>query len=123
MRGWPGWVAAVLLFALAFTGGPDALDTSPPPAHAKVATSELGEKRDPQVRDDASEPLHRLADRGTPGHLRLVALPPSAQTVAPVPVRNAPQAAPQTDPDTVSDVGGRPHLGTCTPEALQIFRC
>lgn len=123
MKAWSGWAAAVLLIALAFTGGPDALETSPSSSHTKVATRELGEKRDPQVRDDALESPHRLADRGTPGHLRLVALPPSPQTITPVPVRGAAQAAPQAAPAAVIHGGARPHLGTCTPEALQILRC
>lgn len=123
MRAWLGWVAAALLIALAFTGGPDALDTSPPASHAQIAAKELSEKRDPQVRDDALESPHQIVDQGTPGHLRLAALPPTSQTVAPIPVRGAPQAAPQAAPARVSDVSGRPRLDACTPEALQIFRC
>jgi hypothetical protein len=123
MRPWLGWVAAALLIALAFAGGPDALDTSPPASHTQVAAKELGEKRDPQVRDEAPESPDQIVDRGTPGHPRLAALPPSPQTAAPIPVRGAPQGAPQAAPAGVSDVSERPHLGACTPEALQIFRC
>jgi hypothetical protein len=122
MRAWARWVAAALLVALAFAGGPDALDTGSPAAHAQVATSE-GEKRDLQVRDDALASPHQIVDRGTPGHLRLVALPPSPQTAIPVPVRGALQAEPPVAPAAVTDVSGPPRLGACTPEALQIFRC
>lgn len=123
MRAWLGWVAAALLIALAFTGGPDALDTSPPASHAKTASAEISEKRDPQVRDDGLQIRHQLVDRGAPGHLRLPALPPSPQTAAPIPVRGVTQAASEAAPATVGYAGRRPHLGACSPEALQIFRC
>ena len=123
MRAWLGWVAAALLIALAFAGGPDALDTSPPTSQTQAASVEIAEKRDPQVRDNDLDSRHQLADRGVPGHLRLAALPPSPQTAAPIPVRGAAQAAPEAAPATVTDLSGRPHLGACSPETLQIFRC
>jgi hypothetical protein len=114
----------MLLIALAFVGGPDALDTTPPTSQTKVAAGEIAEKRDPQVRDDDADVQHQIAaDLGVPGHLRLSALPPSSQTAAPVPVRGATQAVPQAQSAAVIDVGRRPHLGACSPEALQIFRC
>jgi hypothetical protein len=118
-----GWVAAALLIALAFTGGPDALDTSPPPSQTQVASGEIAEKRDPQVRDDGLDSGHQLVDPATPSHLRLPALPPSPQTAAPVPAKGLTQAAPEAAPATITDAGARPHLGACSPEALQIFRC
>lgn len=129
MRAWLGWVAAALLIALACTGGPDALDTSPPPASAapaapaQVAAGEIAGERDSQVRDDGLEIRHQIADRAALGHLRMAALPPSSQTAAPAPVRGALQTAPDSAPATVVDDGGRPHLGACSPETLQIFRC
>ena len=123
MRTWVGWVAVVLLIALAFTGGPDALDTSPPASQTQVASAEIAEKRDPQIRDDDLDIRHQLADRGAPGHLRLAALPPSPQTAAPIPVRGSIQAAPQAASAAGTDTSSRPHLGACSPEALQIFRC
>lgn len=123
MRAWLGWAAAALLIALAFTGGPDALDMSPPAPQAQVAASEIAEKRDPQIRDDALESGHQLVDLGAPSHLRLPALPPSPQTAAPIPVRGLTQAAPTAAPATITDARGRPRLGACSPEALQTFRC
>jgi hypothetical protein len=123
VRAWPGWVAAALLIALAFACGPDALDTSPPASQAHATSAEIAEKRDPQVRDDGLEIRHQFVDHGAPRHLRLPALPPSPQTAAPVPARGVTQAAPEAAPATVDDAGHRPHLGACSPEALQIFRC
>jgi len=123
VRAWLGWVAAALLVAFAFAGGPDALDTRPPPAQAQVASGEIAEKRDPQVRDDGLETRHQIADRGAPGHPRLVALPVSPQAAAPVPVKGAVQAVPESPPVAGTAALDRPHLGACSPEALQIFRC
>lgn len=129
MRAWARWVAAALLIALALTGGPDALDISPPVSHAQAAggdpsePGEPGDKRDPQVRDDALESPHHIVDRGTHGHLRPAALPPSPQTAAPVPVRGASQATPPGLPSAVTGVSDPSRPGACAPEALQIFRC
>ncbi|MDN3355947.1 hypothetical protein [Actinomadura sp. DC4] len=123
MRARRGWIAALLLVALAFIGGPDALDTTPPPTHTAAAAGEIAEKRDPQVRDDDTDVQHQIAELGVPGHLRLSALPPSSQTVAPAPVRGMEHAVPQAASVAVADVGRRPHPGACSPEALQIFRC
>lgn len=123
MRAWARWVAAALLVAFAFTGGPDALDVRPAASHAQAAAGERGDKRAPQVRDATLESPHRVVDRGTPGHLRPAALPPSSQTVAPVPVRGASQAALPGPPSAVTGVSDPPRPGACTPEALQIFRC
>ncbi|MGH3378329.1 MAG: hypothetical protein ACRDP6_26760, partial [Actinoallomurus sp.] len=102
---------------------PDAIDTSPPSAQAQVASGEIAEKRDPQVRDDGLEIRHQIADRGVPGHPRLLALPVSPQTAAPVPGRGVVQAAPESPPVARTAALDQPHLGTCSPEALQIFRC
>ena len=123
MRARRGWIAAVLLIALAFVGGPDALDTTPPAAQATIAAGEIADKRDPQIRDDGVGVQHQIADLGTPGHLRLSALPPSSQTAAPAPVRGTTQAVPQATSATIVEVRARPYLGACSPEALQIFRC
>jgi hypothetical protein len=120
---WRGWIAAVLLIALAFTCGPDALDTSPPAAQATIVAGEFAEKRGPHVRDDDVDIRHQIADRGAPAHLRLPALPPSSQTAAPVPVKGLAQAAPVAVMAAITDARRRPHLGACSPEALQIFRC
>jgi hypothetical protein len=113
----------VLLTALAFTCGPDVLDTSPPSAQATVVAGEFAEKRGPHVRDDAIDIRHQIADRGAPAHLRLPALPPSSQTAAPVPAKGLTQAVPMAMTAATADVGRRPDLGACSPEALQIFRC
>jgi hypothetical protein len=123
VRAWLGWVAALLLIALAFTGGPDALDTTPRAAPATAVAAEITEKRETQMRDDAADVPHQIFDQGTPAHLRLPALPPAPQTAAPVPLRGATLAAPGAAPPAVARNGPRPHLGACTPEALQIFRC
>jgi hypothetical protein len=123
VRAWLGWVAAALLIALAVTGGPEALDASPPSAQAQVSSAEIAEKRDPQVRDDGLEIRHQIADRGAPGRLRLVALPASPQTVAPASVKGSVQAVPESPPITGATTVDRPRLGACSPEALQIFRC
>jgi hypothetical protein len=121
MRACARWVAAALLVALAFTGGPDALDTGPPASHAQVATGEA-EKRDPQVRDDALASAHQVIGLGAPRHLRPAALPPSPHTAVPAPVRGALQAAPEGAPCAATGASD-PHLDARTPEALQIFRC
>ncbi|GLY78718.1 hypothetical protein [Actinoallomurus iriomotensis] len=121
MRARLGWVAAILLVALAFTGGPEAIDATPTVAQGKIS-AELAEKRGPQVRDDL-DLGHQVADHGTPGRPRLLALPPSAQTAAPVPVRAATLAMPDAVPPAVMEGGPPPRLGARTPEALQIFRC
>jgi hypothetical protein len=118
-----GWIAALLLIALAFVGGPDALDTAPPASHITVTAEQSAEERGAQVRDDGIDIEHQIADLGVPGHPRLSALPPSAQTAAPVPVRGTAQAAPKVPAATPVEVGGRPRDGACSPEALQIFRC
>jgi hypothetical protein len=118
-----GWVAAVLLVALAFTGGPDALEPAAPGAAGTVATAELTEQRGAHVRDDGIDSRHRGADQRAPSHVRLPALPPAPQTVVPAPVRSAVVAAYAAAPPTVVERGRRPGAGACTPEALQIFRC
>jgi hypothetical protein len=121
MRAGARWVAAILLVALAFTGGPDLLDAGPH-ARATVVAGET-EPRDPQVRDDALASPHQVIDRGTPRHLRLVALPPSPHTAAPAPVRGALPMLPPVEPHAHAGVSGPPRPGARTPEALQIFRC
>lgn len=122
MRARLGWVAAILLVALAFTGGPEAIDTAPTVAQSKISTGELAEKRDAQMRDDV-DPDRQLADHGVPGRPRLLALPPSAQIAVPIPARGATLVLPDAAPSATVEDGPRPHLGTCTPEALQVFRC
>ena len=122
MRAWLGWIAAVLLIALAFTGGPEAIDTARPAAQSAVSAGENTDKRDPQVRDDAGID-RRLADRGVPGRPRLLTLPPSSQTTSPTPVKAASLPAPGAAPATIVTAGTRPHLAARTPAALQIFRC
>lgn len=122
MRARLSWVAAILLVALAFTGGPEVIETGPAAAQSKISAGDLAEKRDPQVRDDV-DLGHQIVDRGTPGRPRLLALPPSAQIAAPVPMRAATLALPDAAPPTVMEGGPPPHLGARTPEALQIFRC
>ena len=79
MRAAARWVAAALLITLALVGGPDVLDAGPPASHAQAAAAgDLGGARDSQVRDDALDSPHRIADRVTPGHVRpAAALPPS----------------------------------------------
>ncbi|GAB2813628.1 hypothetical protein GCM10027176_17620 [Actinoallomurus bryophytorum] len=123
MGAWRGWIAAVLLTALAFTCGPDVLDASSPAGQTTVVAGEFAEKLGSHVRDDAIDIRHQIADRGSPAHLRLPALPPSPQTAAPVPVKGQAQAVPMAVTAAITDAGGRPHLGACSPEALQIFRC
>ena len=123
MGAWRGWIAAVLLTALAFTVGPDALDAAASPVPTTVVAGEFAEKPGSHVRDDAIDIQRQIADRGSPAHLRLPALPPSPQTAAPVPVKGPAQPAPVAVTATIADAGRRPHLGTCSPEALQIFRC
>jgi hypothetical protein len=116
---WRGWIAAALLTALAFIGGPDALDVTPPTAQSKIAAGEVAEKRGPQAQDTQAQ----IGERLTHSHLRLSALLPAPQTAAPVPARGVIHDVPRARPDVAVDVGRRPGLGTCTPEALQIFRC
>lgn len=119
MRAWRGWIAAVLLTALAFIGGPDALDATPPAAQSTIAAGETTEKRDPQTQDAQV----RVAERRIHRHLRLSALLPAPHTAAPVPARGVVHDASYARPDVIGDGGRRPRLGACTPEALQIFRC
>ena len=123
MGAWRGWIAAVLLAALAFTSGTDALDAAAPPVQTMVVAGEFAEKFGSHVRDDAIDIEHQVADRGSPAHFRLPALPPPPHTAAPVPVKGLAQAAPVAVTAAVTDAGRRPHLGACSPEALQIFRC
>ena len=123
MGAWRGLVAALLLTVLAFTSGPDALDVAVPPVQTTAVAGEFAEKLGSHIRDDAIDIQHQIADRGSPVHLRLPALPPSPQTAAPVPVKGLAQAAPVAVPAAIGDAGRRPHLGACSPEALQIFRC
>jgi hypothetical protein len=120
---WRGWIAAALLTALAFTGGPDALDAAASAVQTTVVAGEFTEKPGSHVRDDAVDTQHQIVDRGSPAHLRLPALPPSPQTAAPVPIKGPAQAAPVAVTAAIADAGRRPHLGACSPEALQIFRC
>jgi hypothetical protein len=117
-----GWIAAILLVAFAFTGGPEAIDTTPIAAQSKISAGELAEKRGTQVRDDVDLD-HQFVDRSAPGRPRLLALPPSAQIAAPAPVRSATLVLPDAAPRAIVEDGSQPRLGACTPEALQIFRC
>jgi hypothetical protein len=121
VRTWVGWVAAVVLVALAFTGGPDALELTVPGMPGAAATAELTEQRGVQVRDDGIDLRHRSADQRAPSHVRLPALPPAPQTAAPAPVRSAVVAYAAAPPG--DRARRRPGVGACTPEALQIFRC
>ncbi len=225
MRAWRGWIAAALLIALALTGGPDALDMTPPATQAAAlgttgtneytaaentganaaatnATATNGTARTTangtvtangtarttangtarttavetadtawtagatadeiggiaayetagtpriigvtadrtagdnalsapragsapgetgvQARDDAPQ---RVGDGHVYRHLRLAALPPSPQTAAPAPVKGLARSTPVAASTTVTDAGGPPRLGACSPEALQTFRC
>jgi hypothetical protein len=122
VRTWVGWVAAVVLVALAFTGGPDALELTVPGMPGAAATAELTEQRGVQVRDDGIDLRHRSADQRAPSHVRLPALPPAPQTAAPAPVRSAVPVAHAAAPPG-DRARRRPGVGACTPEALQIFRC
>lgn len=122
MRVWRGWIAAVLLTALAFAGGPDALDAAPPAAQSKIV-----EKRTPQTqaartrRTPDAQTL--IAERHIRSHLRLSALLPVPQTPTPVPARGVGHDASYARPDVTAGGGRRPHVAACTPETLQIFRC
>jgi hypothetical protein len=116
-----GWVAALLLIALAFTGGPDALDRGAPGSSEPAAAAGLGDDRTPQPREDDAG--YRLSERGAHPRVRLPALPPSSQTVAPVPVRGTTHTLPVAEAAAPPPAGPRPHRAACTPESLQIFRC
>jgi hypothetical protein len=118
-----GWIAAVLLITLAFIGGPDVLDTTPPPAQSKIASAESTETRDQRVRDDA-DPQHRVADPGTPGRRWLPALPPSSsQTHVSASARVTMAPADRESPAAATGAPRGRHLNACSPATLQIFRC
>lgn len=125
MRAWRGWIAVALLTALAFVGGPDAIDLTSPTAQGKVAAAETHDARaqDAQTQGTQVQDTQvQVAERRPHSHLRLSALLPAPQTAAPVPARGLIAEVPPVDTG-VPDRAGHPHLGACTPEALQIFRC
>jgi hypothetical protein len=112
LRGHRGWVAALLLIALAFVGGPDVIDTQPPATPASAAA----------VQKQADVP-GGVADRAAPAHRLLATLPPSPQTHAPGPEKGdsvrvlAPARAMVLEPGSVR------RLDASSPETLQIFLC
>ena len=119
-----GWIAAVLLIALAFIGGPDMIDTTPPMAQVKITSAEIADERDPRVHDDA-DAQHWAAHRAARHRRWLPALrPSSSQSHAPAMVRVATMpAAPKPRPATGAGDRRWRHFGACSPESLQIFRC
>jgi hypothetical protein len=122
VRAYRGLVAAVLLAALAFIGGLDVLDTAP--VQAATVAVEYGEKRDYDKRD-FSHPHHTVVDRGAPDRRWIPALPPSpSHSHVPGSLRFAARATlPETSSmPVVSDQRAR-HVGPCSPETLQTFRC
>jgi hypothetical protein len=130
VRAYRGWIAAMLLTALALVGGPEMLDTALTPAHVQAAqttwtgSTEYGDKRDLRARDVAY-PHRKFADRGAPDRRWVPALPPSpSQSHVPGSVRLA-AGAPSPQAPSARVAGGHrpPRGGACSPETLQIFRC
>jgi hypothetical protein len=145
MRAYRGWIAAVLLTALAFIGGPDLLDSTP----ATTGQSESIAQRAPRLVGDthsrdrvAAVPAgyrigrslvsyqagrggYRVSDAGSPGRRWMPALPPpSSQGHAPGTVRlSAGPDDPQPRPVDALRAGPMWHVGTCSQESLQVFRC
>jgi hypothetical protein len=117
-------MAAVLLIALAFIGGPDMLNTTPPTAQVKITSAETAGERDPRVRDDA-DAQRWAAHRAAPHRHWLPALLPlSSQSHVPAMVRVAAMpAVPKPTPATGAGDRRWRHFGACSPESLQIFRC
>lgn len=125
MRAHRGWIAAVLLIAMAFIGGLEVLD-DPPRAQSTNGSSEWGEERGPRARDDADSGHWAVRQCPRCHHHWLAALPPSSAQIhlPPAPVRFAAVAAASepADPAAVRDHRAR-QLGACSPETLQTFRC
>jgi hypothetical protein len=115
-----GWIAAVLLIALVFLGGPDILHDKP---HAKIAAAKSAAERQHRAGDDVE------SQHSTPEHTKLIrsrisALPPSRQSHA-MPAQSAGAGALLTPRPSGSVADGHPwrHLTICSPETLQVFRC
>jgi hypothetical protein len=112
LRGHRGWVAALLLVALAFVGGPDVIDTQPPVTQASVSA----------LQKQADVP-GGVADQAAPAHRLLAALPPSPQTHAPGPEKGILARVLPPARAAVLDPGSTRRLDASSPEALQIFLC
>jgi hypothetical protein len=101
----------MLLVALAFVGGPDALDIAPP-APKTAVSAEKGE----DVPD-------RVVEVAALVHRPLAALLPSSQNHAPSPAKGTPVRVLPPMPASEGLPSGRHLVDPCSPETLQIFRC
>jgi hypothetical protein len=112
LRGHRGWVAALLLVALVFVGGPDLIDMQPAAAQATVS-----------VLPKQADVPGGVADRAAPAHRLLAALPPSPHTHAPVPEKGVLTRVLPPAAAAVLDSGTTHGLAASSPETLQIFLC
>jgi hypothetical protein len=121
LRARAGWIAAVLLIAMAFLGGPDPLTGHSRPAQA-AATSAV--ERDNRVGDDL-DPPGSVTEHLVLGRRRVPGLPPSQQTDT-VPAAGQTGAGPAPVTAAAGSITGRDRarrLPDRTPASLQVFRC
>jgi hypothetical protein len=121
LRARGGWIAAALLIALAFLGGPDLLtDHSPTPAAAAASAAE----RDHRVGEELDSP-GSVTEHLTLGRRRVPSLPPSQDTRLATAIGSAGTVTGPAPGSTGSIIDLRlaGHLRECRPETLQVFRC
>ncbi|GAA4630679.1 hypothetical protein GCM10023196_056970 [Actinoallomurus vinaceus] len=116
-----GWIAALLLIALAFLGGPDLLHEHPPSAKA-TATSAV--ERDNRAGEDLDSPVS-VSEHLALGRRRMPGLPPSQDNTRPAAVTGHAGADRLGAGPSGSIADGHLTHGSsgCSPESLQVFRC
>lgn len=116
-----GWIAAVLLIAVAFLSGPDLLNDRPTATTAAAASAA---DRDQRTGDELDPPSWS-SDRLLLSRRRLPGLPPSPQSHDAM-TRHAPATSGAgTAARSRAVAAGRipHHRDTRSPETLQVFRC
>ncbi|MEV5707358.1 hypothetical protein [Actinoallomurus sp. NPDC052274] len=119
LRARAGWIAAVLLIALAFLGGPDLL-TEHSPARAVAASAA---ERDNRVGEESGSPAS-VIEHLTLGRRRMPGLPPDQGTR---PAAAIGHTGGLTDRALGSAGAAGRRLARrdtrCSPASLQVFRC
>ncbi|MCO6009075.1 hypothetical protein NE236_29285 [Actinoallomurus purpureus] len=116
-----GWVAAVLLIALAFLGGPDLLTGH---SHTPAAAATSAAERDHRAGDELDSP-DSVTEHLTLGRRRVPGLPPSQNTRAAAATGHNGVATDLARGSAGSITDRHPvrHRTGCSPESLQVFRC
>ncbi|MCO5974773.1 hypothetical protein [Actinoallomurus soli] len=113
-------IAAVLLIALAFLGGPDLLTAGHAQAPAAAATSAAGQ--DDLAGEESADPASVTAHVAL-GRRRMPGLPPDQDTRQAAPTAGMAAGPAAGSAVATSDRGLAWHPLERTPASLQVFRC